>query len=371
MHDNTLTKDNRDKFNQIAKNYNQQIKFYNLETLIPDKLKLLKEKVPGFSKHRLGIGTCYRLIISDVIPKNIDKIIYLDSGDTLIHRDIKDFWSMNVSNFPLAAIPEIVIGTDTNIIMMCNENIISAQNYFNAGILILNLNYFRNTPSAFDQGYKFLRENPHFNCLDQDILNYCFSTNYLKLSKDFNTYVCWNRRDKFYKIERVIYHYNSSPLGIGINLDISDIYSRLYLEYFSKTPWFNVDMLGNLFKKICQIYSERANLSVQITKILAGKERAFFTDFNSLAVLSNVFSISPNELIINAAIPPNPSVELLVKNMRQFNSKKLFFIFVGYYEHLRNFLTQQGFLEGRDFINGNIFFANNPQNDSYSIVRSM
>lgn len=371
LHDNTLTEDNRKNFDKLAKDYRQKIKFYNLEILIPDKVEEIKIKMPAIATHRLGIGTVYRLIIANVISNDIEKIIYLDSGDTLINCDIRALWNVKLNDLPIAAIPETVIGTNPKDIPMCSDGIIGYDEYFNAGVLILNLDYFRKNLNVLDKGYKFLRDNPKYPSLDQDILNYCFSTNYLKLTKDFNTYVCWQRRDNVYKIENVIYHYNSSPLGIGINLDTTDVYSNLYLEYFTKTPWFNVEALGNLFKSICRLYGERQNFSIQITKLLAGRSRAFFANHNDLEILKQVFFIDPDELTINASIPPNQSVELLVKAMHSFKSQKVFFLFVGYYDSLRNLLIQQNFVEGRDFVNGNMFFQNNPQRNSYFLVRAM
>ena len=371
LHDNTLTEDNRNKFNDIAKRYDQQVIFYNLEVLIPDKIEEIKKRIPDISNHRLGVGATYRLMISSVIPNDIDRVIYLDSGDTIVHRDIKDLWNIDVFNYPLAAVTESTIGTPYPYNPVCRDGFVEPENYFNSGVLLLNLGRLRKAPNIFEAGIKFRGEHPGYITLDQTILNYCFSTNYLKLTKDFNTYVCWQRRDNIYKIENVIYHYNSSPLGIGINLNTSDVYSHLYLEYFSKTPWFNVDMLGNLFKSICQLCNEKQGLAIQITKLLAGKGRAFFADQRDLEALEKIFGITSNEVTITATMPPDQSVHLLLSSMKKSKSKKLFFIFVVYYDNLRDFLIKQGFIEGRDFINGNVFFQKNPQQDSYFLVRAM
>ena len=46
LHDNTLTTDNRDKFIYIAGQYNQLVKFYNVEELCVDKIEAINHIVP-------------------------------------------------------------------------------------------------------------------------------------------------------------------------------------------------------------------------------------------------------------------------------------------------------------------------------------
>ena len=55
------------------------------------------------------------------------------------------------------------------------------------------------------------------------------------------------------------------------------------------------------------------------------------------------------------------------------NDQKIFFIFVGYYIELRDFLIQSGFVEGRDFINGMILLptTQNINFFTYPLIREM
>ena len=79
LHDNYLTDDNRNKFFYLAKQYNQLVKFYNVDELCIDKVSEIREFFPEIDEVRFSIGTFYRFFISHILPNNIEKVIYLDS----------------------------------------------------------------------------------------------------------------------------------------------------------------------------------------------------------------------------------------------------------------------------------------------------
>ena len=147
LHDNTLTTDNRDKFIYLAGRYNQQIEFYNVEILAIDRINYIKENCQrSDSFHIFSIGAFYRLLIPQVLSENIDKVIYLDAGDTLVNLDIYELWKFNVNDYPLAAQSTQAFNKDLNAAKrqpLCNNKIVKEENYFASGLLLMNLNYFR------------------------------------------------------------------------------------------------------------------------------------------------------------------------------------------------------------------------------------
>ena len=107
FHDNTLTPENRNNFINVAENYNQAVKFYNFDELCPEKIQYLREKLGSVFESRFSVGTFYRLMINkNFFGDNVSKIIYLDS-DTVINLDIAELWNYDLTNYPLAAVPEI------------------------------------------------------------------------------------------------------------------------------------------------------------------------------------------------------------------------------------------------------------------------
>ena len=247
MHDNTLTQDNRDKFIQLAKTYKQTIKFYNLEELCPDKIEELNQIL--LSVNQTGtrtVGNLYRLLIHYVIPKDLHKIIFSDS-DIIVNLDINKLWKNKVNDVPLAGVPEVDSYVNTSIHAPVKRNIVVKEDYFNAGLLLINLDIWRKEAQKIIEGIKFVLSNPDFDCADQDMLNYCFSKNYLKLPKKFNLLVEIARIHNDFETDDRICHYVTSSRGKGFGLDTNDAFNKLFPKYFIKTPWFSEDSIGRLY----------------------------------------------------------------------------------------------------------------------------
>ena len=246
LHDNTLTQDNRDKFIQIAERYEQQLKFYNVEDLCTDRFEQISVYFPDIYADRHSIATFYRFFILNLFPQEIEKVVYLDS-DIIIKFDILEFWQIELGDKPLGAVSEFYqvkdrdasIGRLKKYITICGEGVVNPEDYFNAGIMLLNLKVLREKEVTILAGMKFISEHPQFKYLDQDILNYCFSTTYLKLPLKFNRFVLHAKREDELTIEEKIYHYATSR--ICFVMDSRDLYTQLFMDYFIKTPWVDDD----------------------------------------------------------------------------------------------------------------------------------
>ena len=181
LHDNTLTQDNRDKFSYVAGQYGQLVKFYNVETLCADKIRELLQSMPNVPNLPQSIATCYRFLIPQIFPAEIKKIIYLDS-DIIVNLDIQEFWQVNLDDMPLAVVPEMQSYVPTNPLhYLCREGFVKAEDFFNAGILLMNLKQLRKAEKNLSKGMQFHAEHPECDGNDQAILNYCFSTEAVKL----------------------------------------------------------------------------------------------------------------------------------------------------------------------------------------------
>ena len=228
LHDKTLTDSNHDKFKYIADQYQQKINFYNIETTFAENMRKIKENFSEKILRSFSISIVYRLLIPEIISKDIDKIIYLDS-DTIINLDIADLWNTQIKDYPIAAVPEIA----NNIAFIqdkifINKKIIPPENYFNSGVLYINLTYWRKHEDIFDKAFKFLEKNPDlFSYPDQDFLNYCFGLNLKILPVQFNSFI---NAERFFlkaeKTEKKIYHYVGGSFGFGLQFDSNDIFNQ-------------------------------------------------------------------------------------------------------------------------------------------------
>lgn len=104
-----------------------------------------------------------------------------------------------------------------------------------------------------------------------------------------------------------------------------------------------------------QIYVEQKALMTSLSAIMSGKIRAFFMLPNSIEQMKEVFQIKANEEIIPA--PGPESLNDLAESMKKSKGKKLYILVLPMYPYCRHFLTQVGFVEGRDFINGLNFLS--------------
>lgn len=375
LHDNYLTDDNRNKFSYLAKQYNQLVKFYNVDELCVDKIAEIREFFPKIDEVRFSIAMFYRFIIPYLLPQNTEKAIYLDS-DIIVNLDIAELWQIELGDKPLGAIPNFFQIKDehasnerTNkLIPIVKEGFIKPDDYFNSGVLLLNLKVLRNEQANILAGIKFISEHPQFTYLDQDILNYCFSSSYLKLSVKFNRYVMLARSENEFTIGKMIYHYAGGHLGL--NLDMNDSFSRLWMNYFIKTPWFNVDTIDNILKIIEQFDVEHSTLMVPISAMSTNKPRVFVIDEENVNKIEIKFYVRYDEEIIIVEPKSDDNLQQLIALMESERDKKVFFIGI---PNVNSALEKIGFIEGRDFFN--IFMSYSPSwtslKNNYKLILSM
>ena len=361
MHDNTLTDDNRDKFSYIAGRYGQQIKFYNVEKICANEIESFQTLMSAGTKRKYSIGSIYRFLIPKIFPEEMTKIIYLDS-DIIVNLDIGELWRVELGDKPIAAFNEIEINShlkdglysDRNV-NLCSDGFAEISDYFNSGVLIIDVKKFcEDEQSNIERGIKFISANPRYNLFDQDVLNYCFSKNHVKLPMRFNFFVRENRESGNNKIGRCIFHYmNSNSL---LKLDMRDNFNRLWFSYFEKTPWFNKDTLAHINEGIVQLHVNLKDFAARITALMAGKERGFFVIAPSVDAIKKTFYVRDNEEIIPAV--NQESFMQLINSMKEAGGKKMYFIFAGAaYGGVRVELTKAGFVEGRDFIDASNFLS--------------
>ena len=371
LHDNTLTQDNHDKFSQLAEGYGQTVKFYNVEELCAEKIAEMLKLIPFAKTARTSIGTFYKFLIMYVLPKEIEKVVYLDA-DIVVNLDINELWQVELGDRPLGAVP--IFLQDKNIsdglarmrreFNLPSLGFVLEDDYFNAGVLVMNLKRLRGEEEKIFDGMKFRGEHPKFVMFDQCIWNYCFSTEYLKLPLKFNREVVKVRRQDGGCIEKKIYHFTANNSFWSFGMDMSDALNRLWLKYFAKTPWFNEEIIGHLYENFFQIQAELKKSTVQLSAAMSGKARAFIIleeNFNFL--VENFFVREDEEVIV---VDEETSLQNLFDKMDSSRGKKIFFFLFQYFP--LKILEEKGFVRGEDFVDGFKFL---PHFDSYPLVAAM
>ena len=356
MHNDRLTPDNRGKLCYIAGQYNQQVEFHNVEEIAGNTLRKIEEAHPIKS----GINAAwYPLIVHEIFP-DLDKIIFL-GADTIFNLDVAELWAYDLnSECGIAAIPEILNGVPKDFFRIIVDGYVNHEDYFNVDVMILKPAFFKENFNVILNGLKFINDKRvssnyrHYLANEQDTLSYLFSKNYLKLPRRFNFIMRWKRlfdSPESHRIENAVYHFadpNDKP-----SFNTVDVYNRLYLEYFLKTPWANVEMFGNIHRATENLF--RKNLvnfkkkMLSLTNLLPHCERAFFADKKDFELIKHVFETKENELIIDSSAPD--AVNNLLRALNDYRGKKIFFLLIENYWRLAIFLRQNSFVEDKDFFN--------------------
>lgn len=198
----------------------------------------------------VSIETYFRLFLANLLPKYIEKIIYLDC-DIIVRKSLLDLWNIDLTDKAIAGVPDsATYDVSTYNRLKYNPSI----GYFNAGVLILNLKYWR-THSTTEDFLSFVKNYPErIVWHDQDVLNYVLREKKLSLNYKYNLqenfmfpedrslmlYTDW---DAIYKAGKdpVIIHY-SGPRKPWI-VECNSPYKSEFFKYKLLTPFNNEKLL--------------------------------------------------------------------------------------------------------------------------------
>ena len=343
LHDNYLTEDNRDKFSRLAAQYNQRVNFYNVEELCTDKIAEIREQFLGIDKTRFSIATFYRFFIAHILSPKVEKVIYLDA-DIIVNLNINELWQIELGSSPVAAAKNFALPVvdPLKVSGLLRDGVVKAEDYFNAGVMVMNLKILREEEKNILAGMKFISEHPEYNFFDQDVLNYLFSTRSLKLPMKFNCLVKHMREYGDFAVKEGIYHYAAGKYGLG--LDMSDPFNRLWWSYFLKTPWFDVNTLYRLLR----------GTPDSILKFPADKERVFIVDEKHADLIERNFSVRREEEVIIVDPKSEDNLQQLTSLIESGKGRKIFF--VGIPSLVLKF-REMRFVEYVDFFNVTGFYS--------------
>ncbi len=154
--------------------------------------------------HHITHTAYFRLLAARLLPKSIDKVIYLDA-DILVRRDLTELWNYDVGDhYCLAAIDIACPFIDARQADHTIKNSIpylaaispipnwrklgldGAAPYFNSGVMVINLKRWRDE-EIDGKLLKCLRKNPkHAWCWDQYALNVVFANQWKPLPSEWN-----------------------------------------------------------------------------------------------------------------------------------------------------------------------------------------
>lgn len=331
IHDNQMTESNIKKFQMLAKQYDQEIFFYDVSVRWRYIWERISKNLPAFIYSRLTLGMFYRLVISELLAGE-NRAIYLDA-DTVVNMDIRRLWEEEIPASGLAAVPDMFVQRiGDNLI---NKGVILREEYFNSGVMLLDLKKVRKVRNLIDKVLNFiLKYHPDYP--DQDALNYFFPHSAI-LPNEYNAFVEMATKEHW-PLKNCIYHYANNSLG----LDMNNEYNRLFHRYFIKTPWFDEKFLGSYAKGIKTM---KSNL-IEFANQCAGKRRIFIGPAFRKQSIMDFFEMGKDEVFI--------SLEEVKKQDFEFNRKGdvfLLLLAINDYIEICDWLTACGLVEDVDFLN--------------------
>lgn len=210
----------------------------------------------GKMKYAMHVSTTalYKFNLPDVLS-DLDKVLYMD-GDTIIRDSLEELYDIDISGRYAAVCKDI--GAETFPSPFRNRLGIDHTDYFNSGVMLLNLKKLRedNIPKKLID-YKKNGIN-HF--MDQDALNVVFRENVVYFSFLYNMAIsCWRSKDcdylasyyglsgytidQFFRDAKVIHC--SAPEKPWLYSNV--IASEEWLTYFIRSPYCRTELRRKLY----------------------------------------------------------------------------------------------------------------------------
>ncbi|NCA95352.1 MAG: glycosyltransferase family 8 protein [Methanomicrobia archaeon] len=196
-----LRKENQERISRLS-DVNFHIEYHNISTTI----NKLREALSLRLRDYYSVAIYYRMFIPTLYPE-LDKAIYLD-GDIVVLGDISEFYNTNVEGKLVAAINDRLVLDTPEFVRYVEQGVgIKATEYFNSGVLVMNLKEFRQQNIQGQFVELLLKHNFDSVCPDQDYLNVlCRHAKVL-------VPICWNKMplpDKTFDVTTLkLCHYNS------------------------------------------------------------------------------------------------------------------------------------------------------------------
>lgn len=265
-----LTKENRKIIEELVNAYKGTFHYCLIDPQFVTSCPISEED-------HLTIATYYRLLMAEVLPRNIDKILYLDC-DIVINDSITELWNTSLDGYALAAVEELGCSLPDVYERLEYDK---QYGYFNAGVLLVNLHYWRKhgLTNVFLEYMALYRER--LKAHDQDVLNALLHKHCLHISFEWN-------------VEEAFYHYKFiKRLRFDCKLRSVLCCPKILHYTWKPKPWDN--LCKHPFRINYYIYLwkikgavEKSHLSL-MQKFLGFKDRYIFCLFLRLGFKGHCF----------------------------------------------------------------------------------
>ena len=223
-----ISEENREKIKKYERE-NVSIEFVDLNYYIGK----IKDKL--YTRDYYSKTTYFRLFIPNLYPQ-YDKALYLDS-DIVLLKDVYELYNIDMGDNLVAAAPDDVIQT-FHVFQEYVEKVVGVadyNNYFNAGVLLMNLDELRKF--SFQEKFIYSLDKIKFSVAqDQDYLNRLCKGRVKIIDGNWNRMpIATGKEDDSENIKLIHYNLAYKPWHFE---DI--LYNEYFWEYAKKTEFYNV-----------------------------------------------------------------------------------------------------------------------------------
>lgn len=142
--------------------FKAEAKFYSLGSTE-------RETFQNSAESSLSVETFSRCFLPKLLGKEVERVLYLDC-DLLVRHSLQSLWEMPLEGVAVGAVEE-VMPKDLHESMFGRLGYAPQEGYFNAGVLLMNLQYWREHEVLQQCIDTFHRERARIVYDDQDVLN--------------------------------------------------------------------------------------------------------------------------------------------------------------------------------------------------------
>lgn len=239
MIDTPLNHSNQKQLALLAKRYGQFIHYIMVDNKFLQKFPLKGDGVDYWS-----IVTYYRLYVAELLPQEINLVLYLDC-DTIVNGSLLSLFETDWAETAIGAVPDMCTEWDEFYVRLQYDK---QCGYFNAGVLLINLQYWRENNigqkclNFLSTNYNLIKNN------DQDVLNCVLCNrkhnlpvtyNYqvqLRMPYFFDTFSEKMKTDVLTTSDPIIIHY-AAELKPWMHKYYSYPYRNVWHKYKRLSPW--------------------------------------------------------------------------------------------------------------------------------------
>jgi len=242
---NDINDENKKMIGQVVKSRGASLEFKDIKNK-----ELEKFSYRGSMKSN---ATYYKLFVGELFGKNVKKVIYLDV-DLILKDDICKLYDLfDDRKVICACIDQLSFSVEHKTRLGMGAD----KKYFNAGVLLINLNLFRKR-HIFDKCLDYYEKNAGVIIFhEQDLLNGVLDGDWMEIDPEWNCHYCFYLKNCFGNYSKENIRKNAKLIHYTCNkpwtFRSAHPERRLYWQYLKKTPWKNYkypEILGDVHHKI-------------------------------------------------------------------------------------------------------------------------